>query len=167
MLLYHPYKDSNHCVFRTLSILWYFDQGISIEKLKILDFFYLFPHFLKEIDSWPKNLVKFRKKIIDIDSPFEKTPNKKKLFFDMDSIQNQALMQLASKGILSINSIKDGILILNKSRLPCELVEKMQIDEFNNSEIFKTLIDGVSEFPWSGEKGLKKRSGLMEYKYDE
>lgn len=119
------------------------------------------------MDSWPRDLISFKKKVSNIAEPFEKTPNKKKLFFDMESIQNQALIQLTSKGILSIESLKKGIVILEKNLLPSELLENIISDDFNNGEAFKTIVNGVGNFPWLGETGLKKRSGLMEYKYDE
>ena len=81
MLLYHPYKDSNHCIFRMLTIISEIEMSIELEKLKVLDFYYLFPHFIKDLDSWPRDYLLYKKEAKLIPEPFEKTPNKKKLFF--------------------------------------------------------------------------------------
>ncbi len=167
MLLYHPYKDSNHCTFRLLSILSKLENEINFDKLKILDFYYLFPHFLSDIDSWPNKLMSYKKYIKNIPEPFEKTPNKKKLFFDLESIQNHAVMQLASKGVISVELLKKGIVKLESKSIPDELAHLLNEAPFNKSDVFKALIEGVYNFPWNGVKGLKMRSGLMEYKYDE
>jgi len=167
MLLYHPYKDSNHCTFRILSIMLKHDNEIPLDKLKILDFFYLFPHFLKEIKPWPRDLSAFKKYLKDFDKPFENTPNKKKLFFDMENVQNQALMQLASRGIMSVERLKKGFVKLDASKLPEPILEQINNDDFNGGAVLKILVEGLCNSPWSGSGGLKMRSGLMEYKYDE
>ena len=143
------------------------DNEILLEKLKVADFFYLFPHFLKEIKPWPRDLSAFKKHLKDFDKPYENTPNKKKLFFDMDNVQNQALMQLASRGILSVERLKKGFVKLDLSKLPEPILLQINNDDFNNGSILKVLVEGLCNSQWSGSGGLKMRSGLMEYKYDE
>lgn len=167
MLLYHPYKDSNHCAFRLLSILSKLEDDIIFDKLKILDFYYLFPHFLSEIESWPRELSSYKKYVETVTVPFEKTPSKKKLFFDLNTIQNHATMQLASKGIISVDSLKRGLVRIDPDKIPSRLISFINDAPFNKSNTFIALIEGVSKFPWNGMKGLKMRSGLMEYRYDE
>lgn len=167
MLLYHPYKDSNHCTYRLLSILLKLDGEILLDKLKVIDFFYLFPHFLKDIQSWPRGFASFKKHVKDINDPFENTPNKKKLFFDVEGIQNEALVQLASRGIISVERLKHGYVLLEKSKLPNAVISHINEDSYNQSSIVDVLVNGLCHFPWLGSRGLKMRSGLMEFKYDE
>lgn len=167
MLLYHPYKDSNHCAFRILSILNKLDSEIQLDQLKLIDFFYLFPHFLKDIKPWPRELKAFRKHLNDFGEPYENTPNKKKMFFDIEVIQNQALLKLASRELISVDKLKKRSVELDKIKIPNELISQIQEDKFNNGNILTVLVDGLCNIPWSGENGLKMRSGLMEYKYDE
>jgi len=167
MILYHPYKDANHCTYRLLSILTNLKEPLNLEQLKVVDFYYLFPHFLKEISPWPVNISKLKKLITEVDPPYENTPNRKKLFFDLEQIQNEAVLQLASKGLLSIDLLKNGAVKLNKEKVPKKLAKQIQDDRFNESSILRVLIEGLCNITWSGENGLKKRTGLMEYKYDE
>lgn len=166
-MFYHPYKDSNHCVYRMLSILFCGEPELSIERIKILDFYYLFPHFIRDIKPWPKGFHKAKKIFLNVSDPYEYTPNKKKLFFEMETIQNQALVQLASRGIISVEKLKEGRVVVDKSKIPLELTHQISFDDYNNSKLFQTIIEVFCDFQWKGTNGLKKRSGLMEYRYDE
>ncbi|MCS6122794.1 ABC-three component system middle component 5 [Shewanella baltica] len=167
MLLYHPYKDSNHCIFRMLTILSTLDKSIELEKLRILDFYYIFPHFIKEIDGWPRAYISFKKIAEEISEPFENTPNKKKLFFDLNQIQSQAIMKLCAREILSINLAKKGIIKLEKSKISEDFMKKIEDEKNNNAISLKLVSNFLSKIEWKGKNGLKKRTGLMEYKYDE
>ena len=63
MLLYHPIYDPFHCVFRllvigdTLKI-----TKIQIDKISIIDFFYLFPKQLSKV-TLPKPHVQLKKTV--------------------------------------------------------------------------------------------------------
>lgn len=167
MLLYHPYKDSNHCIFRMLTIISNLDKSIELDKLKVLDFYFLFPHFIKELSSWPREYLSCKKEAKSIAEPFEKTPNEKKLFFDLNQIQNQAIMKLSARGIISVDLVKSGFVRINDSKMPIELIQKIKEEKERNPIVVRLISDCLSNFEWKGEAGLKKRSGLMEYKYDE
>ena len=167
MIIYHPIKDVNHCIYRMLSILINLQSDISYEQLKVADFYYLFPHFLKDIKPWPNDIKTLKKLIAKIPQPFEKTPNKKKLFFELNSIQKQALITLSSKGVVDIENYKIGKAKLVENKLSKELLNTIQDDEFTESSVFKVLVNGICVSHWDGASGLKFRTGLLEFKYDE
>lgn len=154
-------------MYRMLNILHYLDHDISFKQLKIADFYYLFPHFLKEIKPWPSDIKSKKKLIMHTKQPFEKTPNKKKLFFDLDVIQKQALITLSSKGIVDIESYKNGNIKLKIENIPTILSLEIQNDRFRKSNEFNVIANGICISKWDGATGLKFRTGLMEYKYDE
>lgn len=166
-MLYHPFKDSNHCSYRLLSILTSISHPLLVEKLKIIDFYYLFPYFLKSIDPWPNDILTFKKFLKEVPDSYESLPNKAKLFFDVNQLQNQSMFYLASKGIISVDALHEGDVVLIKEKIPNEILIKIKEDSFNNSNVFKILTEALPVTKWSGSSGLKKRSGLMEYKYDE
>ena len=167
MLLYHPYKDSNHCIFRMLTIISEIEMSIELEKLKVLDFYYLFPHFIKDLDSWPRDYLLYKKEAKLIPEPFEKTPNKKKLFFELEKIQNQAITKLSAREILSLDSVKNGFIRLNQLKISNNLLSRIEKEKKKNATTVGLVSNCLSKFEWKGDHGLKKRSGLMEYKYDE
>ena len=47
MIIYHPYKDANHCTYRIISILHKCQKPVNINYLHLADFYHLFPSQLK------------------------------------------------------------------------------------------------------------------------
>lgn len=166
-MLYHPFKDANHCTYRILCILLNAKDVLSVNHLRVVDFYYLFPHFLTNINPWPADISELKKFTKDIPEPYEHTPNRNKLFYELEILQNQSIMQLASKGIVSVEKLGERKVVLNKEKVPAELILLINNDDFIKSDTFKVLINGIAKTKWFGPSGLKKRSGLMEYKYDE
>jgi len=62
MIIYHPFKDANHCSFRIISLLYKNKNKISDDIIKFMDFYYLFPQQLKNICGWPRSNSKIAKK---------------------------------------------------------------------------------------------------------
>ena len=166
-MLYHPAKDLNHCIYRVISILVNLNSPVSLEKLRLLDFYYLFPHLIKEISPWPSDIKDYRRTAFGIADSYEKITDKRRVFFELANAQKSAVITLLSKGILHMESYKKGELVVNNERVPKQILEMTQQDDFHSSDVFEVLVNGLALTTWKGNNGLKKRSGLMEYKYDE
>lgn len=167
MILYHPLKDANHCIYRMLSILVKSPSEISLERLRVIDFFHIFPHLLASISPWPSDIGEYKKYTKKIPPSFESIPDKRRLFYELTEIHKQSILTLVSKGILDKDRAKSGVAMLNKNNIPEKLITTIENDEYNNSKIFEILTKGLTVTPWSGRNGLKDRSGLMEFRYDE
>lgn len=165
MILYHPIKDIYHTQYRIISILLYTGQ-VSKEKLRLLDFYYNFPHFISEIQPWPSDIKEYKIKRGLVKEPFEKIANKKRVFFQMNDIFNSALAILVAKNLVEISGRGKNISI-KKDKIPDQLMHEIDEDPFVKSPIFNTIVSGLTKTKWSGQNGLKKRSGLLEFKYDE
>lgn len=163
MIIYHPGYDVYHCSYRMLNVLCAVEGGSLLkETLKLIDFYYLYPHLLKRISALPKPLC-YHKKIIDsIEDPFELISNPKALYFDLDKIQESAIAFLKYKSLLLIEG---NIVSINKISLPEILNEKFESDDFCKQEIFGVLTRQFSKINLNGPNGFKARSGLMEYRY--
>lgn len=59
MLVYHPAYDAYHCLFRMMAIMENTNR-LEIDKLKILDFYILFPALLSEV-KMPREFIKIKK----------------------------------------------------------------------------------------------------------
>lgn len=163
MIIYHPGYDVHHCSYRILNVLSSVDDGVlHHDALKLIDFYYVYPHLLKKITQLPRPLNHQKRKIENIKDPFEITPNPKSLFFELSSIQESALDSLSQK--LLVSSVSQMIRI-NKSSLPDGLIEMFKIDEFGRSDVFDILVNKFPKAKLNGANGLKARSGLMEYRY--
>lgn len=163
MIIYHPAYDIYHCSYRLLNILNSVDGNqLSKEILKFIDFFYVYPHLLKSIESLPRPLNYHKNKIDKIDDPFEITPNPKSLFFDLAQTQDSAITSLRYKSLVSQekNQIK-----LNLDMIPKPLTDTFGSDDFNKTEIFDILVRVFPKINLNGINGFKAKSGLMEFRY--
>lgn len=167
MLMYHPAFDANHCLYRIVSILNATGETqISWPLLRILDFYYLFPSQLKKISPWPREIQTYKSQVRRIPNQFEDITNPTRTFFDLETFQKTATLELIAKGILSKSSFDKGIMKLEPRSLSPEYVELLATDEFSKSDAFNVITKALPVAPFAGQKGLKFRSGLMEYIYD-
>ncbi|MBN8238940.1 hypothetical protein JF541_07280 [Marinobacter hydrocarbonoclasticus] len=143
------------------------DHGLQYDKLRVLDFYFLFPHFIKEIKPWPNDIRGYKSVASSVSDSFEKVSNKRRLFFEMMPVQNMALAIMKSKGFLKVNGSEGGLLYFQKDLLPSRIKEIREFDEFVDAEVFDLIVRGLASTDWEGASGLKRRSGLLEYKYDE
>ncbi|TKB52019.1 ABC-three component system middle component 5 [Ferrimonas aestuarii] len=165
MILYHPTKDIYHTQYRIISILLS-TKELPKEKLRLLDFYYNFPHFISEIQPWPSDIKEYKIKKGAIPEPFEKISNKKRVFFQMTEVFNTAVGLLVAKDIVKVSGENRNI-SLKQENIPSQLIHEISEDLFIKTSAFKTIVSGLAKTNWSGPQGLKKRSGLLEFKYDE
>ncbi|MGP5211735.1 ABC-three component system middle component 5 [Psychrobacter alimentarius] len=160
-MIYHPRNDVYHCCYRIISILKISNNPILTEQLRMIDFYLVFPNFAQEI-SFPRGNSKLKNRLKKSRKPFEEMPNKKILFYELKNYQSIALSILRAKSLISIDNN-----IINKtsnfSTLPKKIFENSNI--LNNPD-YNELIKCLLTIETLGENGLKKRTGLMEYRYD-
>lgn len=133
-------------------------------RLRIYDFFYLFPHLVSEI-QFPrvKGKAALIKDFSKLPSPYESLPDKKRLFSEMGDYHIQALQILKAKGVFKEVG---GKLRLDES-FHSQQVHKLIENNSNGSEqLFCRLFQVLNGIELVGDKGLKQRTGLMEFRYD-
>lgn len=167
MLIYHPIEDVNHCVFRSLLLL---DQtkliDIDLDLYKLLDFYILFPHMLKSIDPLPKELTHYKKLISKIPEPFEAIRNTRRVFYELESLQNVALQNLLAKELIDYDGFMSNRLKRSNNPLPTTLQDAIKSASQTKQEWFDFVVNELPQSDFSGKNGLKKRTGLMEFRYD-
>jgi len=167
MLIYHPIHDVNHCVYRILLILEKsVHKQIDLELYRLQDFYFLFPHLLKNITPFPGELTAYKKIIKRIPEPYELIKNTKRIMHDLESLQTVALHNLLAKNLLDIDTFKNKKLRRSDVPLPSSLLLKMSEDTVVEEAWFKMIINDFPNLYLGGRHGLKKRTGLMEYRYD-
>lgn len=166
MLVYHPVGDPYHCAFRLLSVLLELaSPKIEWEKLRILDFYMLFPHLLKEVRV-PDELKGAKAQLKEIAPPYETLPSPKRLMFELSKIQDNAVKSLVAKGIIDRGAFVEEMVLLNAFVVPQKLRDHITNHEQRNTFWYKFLVSDFLAIPLLGIKGLKERTGLMEYRYD-
>jgi hypothetical protein len=163
MILYHPAYDVHHCTYRILNILNSVDgKKLSKEALKLMDYYYVYPHLLKRVSTLPRPLSTHKKKINAVPEPFEITPNPKALYFELSATHDSALISLSRKFLITTSNNE---ILLNIEALPVSLVDTFNTDEFSKSDFFIMLTTSFPKVSLNGNNGFKSRSGLMEYRY--
>jgi hypothetical protein len=165
MIVYHPKADLYNCIFRLVSLAKIGEnKGFDVTRFRMYDFFVLFPHFVEEV-SFPrgKEYSWLKRKAKELPKPYENMPDKKRLFSELSDYQIQAVQILKAKKIFQEK--ENGLAV--SENFYSESVQSLFEDNFIlKSEFFNKLVIGLNDISLTGEKGLKKRTGLMEYRYD-
>lgn len=167
MILYHPYKDANHCAYRIISLMWGLKQEVLRNFINIADFYYLFPSELKKIKKWPRKNSKNYKLVQSIEGSHEVVSNSRIVFHEMKEVRNNTFLNLISRGVICEVTPGSHTYNLERSLIPESLVETLENDEYRKTDIYKLIIEGLSLIPLNGPNGLKDRTDLLEYRYDD
>ncbi len=167
MLIYHPVYDINHCIYRLLRFLETSNHSqVQLERLRLLDFYSVFPHLLKNIRPFPKELNAYKKILSRIPDAYESIPNDKRIFHEMMPIQNTALHNLIAKNLIDSEKFKETIISKSDEKIPENLAMMISEDPVIKEEWYSFLVNELPSVELDGKKGLKSRSNLMEFRYD-
>ena len=167
MLVYHPAFDIYNCVFRMLQLMTSMKQNeVELDRLRIWDFYLTFPNEARKI-SYPADLSEL-KKIFKTkqENPYEDLIDPKRIIERMKPYQVSALRCLASYGLIDSKMLAKNIVKRTDKEIPIEILSKFSELTVEKSNIIK-LIVGFRELPLYGKMGLKYRTGLIEFKYDQ
>ncbi len=166
MIIYHPANDINHCAFRLVTLLSDIPGNMTaFERLKILDFYYLFPHFLVDV-KLPRNPIISKQALKKIERPYESLPSPRRLMFQLKSFHSSATRSLVAKGIIDKEHYLRSIIKLDTNRIPNTLLTKIREDQKRVTQWYKLLTEFFISYPLDGKDGLKGRTQLVEYRYD-
>ncbi|MEP4531467.1 MAG: ABC-three component system middle component 5 [Cyclobacteriaceae bacterium] len=141
------------------------DGRIEIEKIRILDFYLVFPSELLEIKTF-RGFRKYSKYLNEEVNKYERVINTKRLFYKMESIQLDAIKGLISYGIMDSESFKNGRLDRTDKQLSEELQNQIHEANTNKMNLISLLTGPLASIDLYGRLGLKERTKLLEFKYD-
>jgi hypothetical protein len=171
MIIYNQAFDLYHAIFRILHFLNHFQENdiIEVDRLRIWDFYLLFPNKINDIrprqnDSEIRRIKKAY--IKDSNNPYEIITDDRKIFERVKPYQLNALNCIASYGIVDKESLREQrILIINKKILN-DFVSKINELSPKESNIISLMALYFYDMSLYGANGLKNRTNLMESKYD-
>ncbi|WP_273565869.1 ABC-three component system middle component 5 [Maribacter halichondriae] len=170
MITYNEAFDINHTIYRILLLLnnLKFDS-VEYERLRIWDFFMAFPYEIENIRFGVKPEDRDIKKLFPKrDNPYRKITNPRKLFSRMHSYQLTAVSKLAAYGIIANDFDSVGrIRVIDRAKLSEILETRYSELEDRESNVLKILTTYFYHMEFYGESGLKARTKLSEYHYDE
>jgi len=166
MLLYHPMYDPYHCAYRILTVLESVQSDrIEIERIRIADFFFLFPHLVGTI-VLPQGTQKIRSVARKLENNYVGVINSKRAYEQLKHIQLTTLRGLAARGILVPDPLVDGWVQRSSEDLRSDVRQIVENSALNMNDVQKFVVDVLVQLPLAGKGGLKNRSGLSEYRYD-
>lgn len=167
MLIYHPVHDINHCIYRILRLLEVSEHSsFSWEQLRLLDFYSIFPHLLRKITPFPRELNAYKKIVNRIPDAYESMPNDRRIFHEMSPIQNTAIHNLIAKSLIDAELYSQQLVARSEVGIPENLAQVLNNDPLTCEEWYLFLVNELPIVDFDGKKGLKSRSSLMEYRYD-
>lgn len=166
MLLYHPFFDPQHCVFRMLRLLA--GTGaveIETERLRIWDFYLLFPTKLADA-TLPQGTTSIKKIVKNMANRYEVIPDARRAFIRLEPIQLAALAHLSSVGLVEAQPLTEGK--VRKSSIPIPETLAALIAERNLAEddLIAFLTGPFLQVPLYGSRSLRMRTDLFDHRYD-
>lgn len=169
MISYQPALDRYHTVFRILTVTDAVAACLPVEadKVRILDFYLVFP-FRLEAFSAKQGQTSLRKvgKAYRTVQPYGGIPDDISLFLRMAPVQALAFDTLAAEGLIDPDAYKQGVVMLGEVQMPPVLKQSVANYAEENADLIEALRLLACDYTLLGNDGLKRRSGLMEYKYD-
>jgi hypothetical protein len=166
MLIYNPAFDLHHSVFRLLQLLTVDpSRAYEIERLRMLDFFLLFPEEIENI-RFPRELTGKKALFRKRPNPYRSLRNPRRVYSEIAPFQMAALQSLASRGLVDAELLQDGKVVRTSQPLPSGLMAA--IDERNKSspELIDLVSSNLAKLPLHGDGGLRQRANLQDTRYD-
>lgn len=164
MLIYHPAYDAYHCVYRLISITNALRE-LEYAKLRILDFYLCFPAEIGNIEL-PQAHQKIRAIAREAKNKFRGPISTTRTFRDLEPIQHSAARLLAASGVFSAERLEAGTVSRTDWKAPSDLQQNEPSTGGTTPELANYILNELSSLPLGGPNGLKRRTGLMEFRYD-
>lgn len=166
-LSYHPAFDAFHCIFRILRLRA--GRGFSeveVDKLRILDYYLLFPWRAGKIRLAPRDLgIRKIAARLEDEQDYATLPKGDMLLERMRPAQTAALQTMAQDGVIDVQSLRNDLVRFARADIAPEL--ETRVAQRNEAEPERMqIIDALGKYPLLGNDGLKGRTSLLEHRYD-
>jgi hypothetical protein len=171
MIVYNQAFDLYHTIYRFLQFLNRFDNDvvIEVERLRIWDFYLLFPCKVHDIrlKQNESDIRKIRKEFIkDVNNPYERISEERKIFEKIKPYQLAALNCIASYGIIDKTLLNQQRISIIQKDILTEFVKNFEELSPKEKNVITLMTSHYFQLSLFGLDGLKNRTNLMESKYD-
>jgi hypothetical protein len=171
MIVYNQALDLYHTIYRFLQFLNRFESGvlIEVERLRIWDFYLLFPSKIHDIrlKQNESDIRKIRKEFIkDVNNPYERISEDRKIFEKIKPYQLAALNCIASYGIIDKALLNQQRISIIQKDILNEFVKNFEELSPKEKNVIALMTSHYFQLSLFGSDGLKNRTNLMESKYD-
>jgi len=171
MIIYHQAFDLYHTVYRMIQLLGYFkrDDSIEIDRLRIWDYYLLFPNKIKNIklkkDEQDVRIL-IQTYIEKDENPYELIQDDRKMFEKIKQYQMTAIKSLAAYGIINKDYLETNRITTISTDILKSYYLKLEKLTDQEQNAINLLTSHFYQMSLYGENGLKSRTNLLESKYD-
>lgn len=166
MLVYHAALDINHARFRLLYVLeLHAEHRVMFDLLRILDFYFLFPHLLGNV-TLARSMTRQKRALAERSSKHNRVPSPKLLIRQMQGIHETAVRALMANGLVLPEPFELQIVERSATPVPAALKEVFASQPEDERALALFLATELATMPLNGQDGLKARTGLLEHRYD-
>jgi hypothetical protein len=166
MLVYHAAFDINHARFRALYLLELHPaHRMQFDLLRILDFYFLFPHLLGHVQL-ARNMTRQKRQFAERASKHNRVPSPKLLIRQMQGIHETAVRALMADGLVLAEPFEFQIVERSEKPIPDALLKVFKSQPQEEQALGNFLATEVAKIPLNGSDGLKARTELLEHRYD-
>jgi hypothetical protein len=137
-------------------------KSMHVDTLRIVDLYFMFPYLLRDFE-FPRGAGKAGRVLAGESSKYNRLPSPRLFLHQLRGLSSIALTSLAGRTLLNPERLKAETAERTASTIPVDLFASVTASEMALAEFLSTNIATIS---LSGRDGLKKRSGLMEFRYD-
>lgn len=171
MIVYNQAFDYYHAIYRFIRLLTHFkySESIEIDRLRIWDFYLLFPDQVHTISlkQDEEGIRDLRKRFVkQKNNPYNEVFDNKKVFEKLKPYQMTALQCLASYGLINKELLKDNRVSIISEKILAEYNEKFEALTYTEQNVIALMTLHFSTISLFGTDGLKSRTKLMVSKYD-
>lgn len=168
MLIYDQALDPYHTSIRLMAILNAAAERsipLSVDAARIADYFLVYPSKMEDF-TFPAEFRNIRTAVKESDNPYRSAPGVRAAFERMRPVFVAALSGLIAKKYIREDGFSSGVIQPTGATIP--EVFQAAIDRFRTRQttVGKFILSDLLDMPANGEKGLKHRSRLIEYRYD-
>lgn len=166
MLIYNPAFDTHHCIFRLLRLLTALpDASYELERIRILDFYLLFPATLNRV-RFPRAALRHKRAAIGDFNRYERIEDPRRILNRLEPYQLSALRYLAARELIDVAIFAEGRVRRSSVPIPSELTGMIAEANRVERELVALLTGPFRDVELYGASGLKARTQLFEYRYD-
>ncbi|MER8979456.1 hypothetical protein NKH97_11245 [Mesorhizobium sp. M0870] len=134
---------------------------MSLDRLRVLDMFLLYPPLLYRISLPSPVKAQFRELRLEApENVFVRLPGTASIWQDLQLYQSTALTHLGGRGILRSGEIQQRRADLNAELVPEDLWKRVQWANDQERALMIFLVEGLAPVPTSGTDNIFKRSAL-------
>ncbi len=168
-LSYNEAFDPYHAAFRCIRLRFAceFERGVHFDMLRILDFYLLFPFRIQAMRPFSEHRHwRTISKNYGNHAPYGELPDDVTLFARMEPFQRAAANSLARVGCISAEAWERDEVLFETCELPVAFEERCSKLNESMNDVADVLKQMSHKYDLLGSDGLKRRTGLLEYRYD-